>query len=137
MQSNSACKKTIWSRQPGTHSHIYRSRVSPFRSTLFSFSFLTYRTSHTFLAAKVTRCWQGTILSLKLCWHQNMTVTSVKSIKYLHSTAREALDVWQLHTEDDDTPLCMAGIGSSRVPVWRPYMGSRAAEAAGSYFRGH
>lgn len=33
-----------------------------------------------------------------------MTVTSVKSIKYLHSTAHEALDVWQLHTEDDETP---------------------------------
>lgn len=33
-----------------------------------------------------------------------MTVTSVKSIKYLHSTAHEALDIWQLHTEDDETP---------------------------------
>lgn len=33
-----------------------------------------------------------------------MTVTSVKSMKYLHSTAHEALDVWQLHTEDETPP---------------------------------
>lgn len=31
-------------------------------------------------------------------------ITSVKSIKYLHSPAHEALDVWQLHTEEDKTP---------------------------------
>lgn len=42
-----------------------------------------------------------------------MTVTSVKSIKYLHSTAHEALDIWQLHTEDDETPhsACL-GLGA-------------------------
>lgn len=67
----------------------------------------------------------------KLCWHQNMTVTSVKSMKYLHSTAHEALDVWQLHTEDETPPpLCTFGIGSSLVPIWRPYTGSKGSRGS-------
>lgn len=98
---------------------------------MIPFQLLTYRTSHTFLAAKVTRCWQGTILSLKLCWHQNMTVTSVKSIKYLHSTAHEALDVWQLHTEEDKTPTLhvwdreLTGPGVATVHGFKGSRGSR------------
>lgn len=88
----------------GTHSHVRRTRVSTFRSTLFPFLLHHIQNFSHISSAKVTWCWQGTILSLKLSWHQNMTVTSVKSIKYLHSTAHEALDIWQLHTEDDETP---------------------------------
>ena len=38
-----------------------------------------------------------------------MIVTSVKSIKYLHSTAHEALAVWQLDTEEDKTPTLHVG----------------------------
>jgi hypothetical protein len=51
---------------------------------------LTYRISysHTSQSYKVTQCWLGTILFLKLCWYHNMTVnTSVKSMKQCHSTA--------------------------------------------------
>lgn len=74
----------------------------------------------------------------KLCWHQNMTVTSVKSMKYLHSTAHEALDVWQLHTEDETPPhSARLELGAHWSLSGDRTLVQRAAEAAGSYFRGH
>lgn len=38
-------------------------------------------------------------------------VTSVKSIKYLHSPAHEALDVWQLHAENKTPNSACLGWG--------------------------